>query len=585
MLYGRSQCTLVRMLLLFSLLLGMAGCGESKREAALEKPKGPELFSDITAGSGIAFTHFNGMSGEYYLPEITGAGVALLDYNNDGNLDILVLQGAPLGTASFPNAPKEPCTARLYRSDPAAAANASRTLKWTDVTDASGLCSHGYGMGIAVGDIDNDGCVDVFVTHYAADNQLFRNNCNGTFTDVTSRAGVAGQGRWGMSASFVDIDRDGLLDLFVTHYVDFDLAKNAKCSSSTGARDWCTPAVYKNVPGILYRNRGDGTFEDISEKSGITRAYGAGMGVIAADFNDDGWPDILVANDMNPNQLWINQKNGTFRDEAAIRGCAVNADGAPESNMGADLGDYNNDGMDDVIITHIAREKATLFVNLGGGQFEDRSAIAGLYAPTTRFTGFGVAFADYDNDGWLDLLIINGAVTRLVAAGDDPLPLKQPRQLLRNLGNGRFEDVTAQAGPAFAPAEVGRGLAMGDLDNDGAIDFVVSNNNGPLRIVRNTGAAAKPWLGLRLLSGKRDAYGARVEVKRRDEKALWRRVRADASYLSANDPRISIGLGNAAVVEKLTVYWPDGSREHFSATALNQYTTLVQGTGVRDAAQ
>jgi hypothetical protein len=284
------------------------------------------------------------------------------------------------------------------------------------------------------------------------------------------------------------------------------------------------------------------------------------MGVVAADFNDDGWPDILVANDMNPNQLWINQKNGTFRDEAAIRGCAVNADGAPESNMGVDFADYNNDGSDDLFITHIAREKATLFVNLGQGQFEDRSATTGLYGPTTRYTGFGTVFVDYDNYGWLDIVIANCAVVRQQSEGD-AFPLRQPKQLLHNLGNGRFAETTNEGGRAFAPLEVGRGLAVGDINNDGAIDFVVSNNNGPLRVILNNNRAANPWLGLRLMTGKRDAYGARVEVKRKDAPTLWRRVRTDGSYLSANNPRILIGLGSSVSSENLTVHWRGGAPE------------------------
>jgi hypothetical protein len=569
-------------MLAIALAAGLSACGEGTRDGSPAR-QGSEIFVDVTETTGIKFTHFNGMKGEFYLAEITGAGVALLDYDNDGKLDILVLQGTPLGSDEPANTPSATCAARLFHNDLVVSPDGTRNLKFSDVTETSGLCARGYGMGIATGDFDNDGCVDVFVTHFDAPNQLFRNRCDGTFIDVTAQAGVAGNGRWGMSASFFDYDRDGFLDLYVTNYVDFTIGNNRKCFSSSSARDWCTPAVYRNVPGILYRNRGDGTFEDVSEKSGITRAFGAGMGVVAADFNDDGWPDILVANDMNPNQLWINRKDGTFRDEAAVRGCAVNADGAPESNMGVDFADFNNDGADDLFITHIAREKATLFVNLGQGQFEDRSAIAGLFAPTTPYTGFGTAFIDYDNDGWLDIVIANGAVTRQpLASPEDPFPLRQPKQLLRNLGNGRFSETTKEAARAFAPLEVGRGLAFGDIDNDGAVDFVASNNNGPLRVILNSHRATHPWLGLRLMSGKRDAYGARVEVKRKDAPTLWRRIRADGSYLSANDPRILIGLGNAASIERLTVHWPDGKSEQFPVPVLGKYTTLIEGTGRKD---
>src|SRR6266446_796575 len=369
-----------------------------------------ELFVDATESTGIRFQHFNGRNGEFYYPEIIGSGIALFDYNNDGKLDILVLQGTPLGPGEYPNAPKESCAARLYRNDLAMNPDGSRNLKFTDVTEASGLCSRGYGMGVAIGDFDNDGCVDVFITHFGAPNQLFRNNCDGTFTDVTKKAGVAGAGKWGASATFVDYDRDGFLDLYVTNYVDYHIANNQKCFASTSARDYCAPSTYMPVPGILYHNRGDGTFEDVSVKSGITHAYGAGLGVMGADLNGDGWPDIYVANDGNPNQLWINQKNGTFKNEAVLRGCAVNADGVAEAGMGIDIADVEGNGTEDVFITHLTHEKATLFVNLGAGQFADRSAAAGLYTPTSPYTGFGTAFVDYDNDGWLDIVIVNGAV-------------------------------------------------------------------------------------------------------------------------------------------------------------------------------
>ena len=534
----------------------------------------------------MQFRHNNGMSGEFYYPEIIGAGVALFDYNNDGRLDMLVMQGEPL-TAGKKTGSSATCIARLYRNDPVDNPDGTHTYKFTDVTEASHLCTHGYGMGVAVGDIDNDGFVDVFVTHFGAPNQLFHNDGDGTFTDITQKAGVAGAGKWGSSATLFDYDRDGRLDLFVANYVDFALEKNQKCFASTSVRDYCAPSGYPHVPGILYHNRGDGTFEDVSVKSGITAAYGAGLGVMAVDLDGDGWQDLYVANDGNPNQLWINQKNGTFRNEAEIRGSAVNADGAAEAGMGIDIADFDGNGTEDIFLTHLTREKSTLFFNRGEGYFDDRSVEVGVAAPSVPFTGFGTVFLDYDNDGWLDIVAANGAVHLIEALRQkgDPYPLHQRKQLFHSLGNGKFEEATAAAGPAFELSEVGRGLAAGDLDNDGAIDFVVNNNNGTLRVFRNQVGGANPWLGLRLVTAKRDAYGARVEVRRRNAAPIWRRVRADGSYLSANDPRILIGLGNNTDIESLTVHWPDGKQESFPIPPQKRYTTLTQGTGTPAAAR
>ena len=561
------------------LVLLLAGCdprGAAGTASGSKPLQVREVFADVTDAAGIHFTHVNGMSGQFYFSEIIGSGVALFDYDNDGRLDLLVLQGAPLGQGKV--APAAGCGARLFHNE-----TAGGRIQFSDVTDKSGLCARGYGMGIATGDIDNDGYVDVFITHFGAPNQLFRNNGDGTFTDVTRAAGVAGDGRWGSSATFFDYDRDGRLDLYVANYVDYTVGDDKECHNYTSARDYCAPTTYRAVSGILYRNRGNGRFEDVSRKAGITRAVGNGLGVVAADVDGDGWPDLFVANDGTPNHLWINRRDGTFRNEAELRGAAVNADGAAEAGMGIDIADYDGNGTEDAFITHLTHEKATLYVNTGKGYFEDRSAAAGLYLATTPYTGFGTAFVDYDNDGWLDLVITNGAVhliEKLIRA-EDPLPLHQTKQLLRNLGNGRYQEVTASAGPAFALSEVGRGLAVGDIDNDGAIDFVVSNNNGRLRIFQNRVGAAASWVGLRLMTGKRDAHGAKVELRRKNAPTLWRRVRADGSYLSANDPRVLIGLGAASEVEALIVHWPDGTRERFPTPPQRQYTTLVQGSGAQ----
>jgi hypothetical protein len=563
----------------------LAACGRPAATATQAKAADTAApFVEVSEQAGVKFRHVNGMRGEFFYPEIIGAGVALFDYDNDGRLDVFALQGVPLDPAGKD---ATECPARLYRNETAPAAAGTSALKFADVTATARLCTHGYGMGVAVGDFDGDGWVDVFITHFGAPNQLFRNNGDGTFSDVTRRAGVGGDGRWGASATFLDYDRDGRLDLFVVNYVEYSLQRNQRCHASTSVRDYCAPSSYKPVAGILYRNRGDGTFEDVSQRSGITTAFGAGLGVMAVDLNDDGWADLFVANDGNPNQLWINQKNGTFRNEAPLRGCAVNADGVAEAGMGVDIADFDGNGTEDIFLTHLTREKSTLFFNRGNGYFEDRSVEVGVAAPSIPFTGFGTAFLDYDNDGGLDIVSTNGAVHLIeeLRSTGDPYPLHQKKLLFRNLGNGRFVDATPQAGAAFELSEVGRGLAVGDLDNDGAIDFVVNNNNGALRIFHNRVGAGSEWLGLRLLSAKSDAYGAKVEVRRKGAPTLWRRVRADGSYLSANDPRILLGLGGNAQIEALIVHWPDGKAEPFPVPALRRYATLEQGQGTKAASR
>src|SRR6185503_1764114 len=362
--------------------------------------------------------------------------------------------------------------------------------------------ARGYGMGVATGDVNNDGCVDLYLTKLGPA-QMFRNNCDGTFTDITKRSGTNNPG-WSVSAAFVDFDRDGWLDLYVGNYLRYTVEGDTACFGASGVRDYCTPKTYAPLPDRLYRNQHDGTFADVSARAGIAREFGPALGIVTADFNGDGWIDIYVANDGRDNQLWINQRNGTFTNTALLSGAALTAEGSAEASMGVDAGDFDNDGDEDLFMTEQTGEGANLYVNDGTGTFEDHSLRSGLGAATLPYTGFGTAWVDVDNDGRLDILTVNGAVQTIqaLAQAHDRFPLHQPKQLLRNLGTGAFEDVTARGGAAFQLSEVSRGAAFGDIDNDGDVDVVVGNNNGPARLFINNVGNRAHWIGLRLTGGQ-----------------------------------------------------------------------------------
>jgi enediyne biosynthesis protein E4 len=559
--------------------------------AAAESPAAaappPAIFVDRAAELGIDFRHQNGMSGKLYLPEIMGAGAALFDADNDGDLDLFLVQGGPLGTATAAAAAGGH---RLYRNDlapPTAApqANGKSAWRFTDITAESGIRLGDYGMGVAVGDYDNDGWTDLYVTALGH-NQLWRNqgvDTNGrlTFRDVTTAAG-ADDSRWSVPAAFFDYDRDGWLDLFVGNYLRFSLASEP-CRTAAGTADYCGPVPADAVPDRLLHNRGDGSFADVTNAAGLAGTYGPALGVSTTDWNGDGWIDLYVANDETPNQLWINQGNGTFRDEALLAGCAVSGEGKPQASMGVDAGDYDGDGDDDLVMDNLTGEGITLYRNDGAGGCEDLSRASGLQLPSWKLTGFGAAWLDYDNDTWLDLLVVNGAVKILAAQAQagDPLPLRQEKQLFHNLGDGRFAEIGAHAGDAITRLTVGRGAAFGDLDNDGDTDVVVANNHGNAEVLINERGNQQRWLGLRLVTGAkpRDALGAQVELRRAGKPALRRRARADGSYASANDPRVLFGLADSGAVEAVVVRWPSGRHERWPAPALGAYTTLAEGSG------
>jgi hypothetical protein len=533
------------------------------------------LFREVAAEVGLTFTHVTGETGQYYMPSQMGAGGALFDYDNDGDLDAFLVQGGAIGPGASIASSQ---TSRLFRND-LSPGSAGGTLRFTDVTDRAGVGLRAYGMGAAVGDYDGDGHLDLFVTSFGPET-LYRNNGDGTFADVTKQAGVSDE-LWSTSAAFVDADRDGDLDLFVANYVDFTIANNKMCHDSIGARDYCSPRVYRAVPDRFYRNLGNGRFENATESAGISKADGNGLGVSVGDYNGDGWLDLYVANDATPNQLWINRRNGTFADEGMLSGSAVNAAGNPEGSMGIASGDFDQDGDEDLFVSNIIGETFAFYENDGRGNFEDVRARVGLAAPTAAFTGFGTDWFDYDNDGLLDLFVTNGAVNIIEGQRGQPMPFRMRNLLFRNPGAGRFEETSAAGGPAFARAEIGRGAAFGDVDNDGDVDVLVTNNGGPVRLLINQADGSRKSLQVRLEqpSGDRFAFGAWVGLERAGKKTLWRRMKTDGSYLSASDTRLHFGLGVSPSIDAIVVKWPDGREERWTAVKPERLVTLRRGTG------
>ena len=574
-----------------SCLLSLPGCRaepERSRASTLNGTGAAEWLTERADAANLKFVHFNGMSGKFLYPELMAPGVALFDYDNDGDLDVFIVQGRMLGNTPIDQArpqPVEPLPlkGRLFRNDLEIHADGSRAVTFTDVTAASGIEAQGYGMGVATGDYNNDGCVDLFITNLGP-SQLLRNNCDGTFTDVSKASHVSDSG-WSVPAVFFDYDRDGFLDLFVGHYLQYSVDTNLHCYSVAGNLDYCPPHVYRPEPSHLFHNNRDGTFTDVTAAAGMRREYGPALGVATADFNGDGWIDLFVANDSQQNQLWINQHDGTFKNTALLAGVALSPEGSVKASMGVDAGDFNNDGKEDLFVTELTGQGSDFYVNDGSGGFEDRSASAGIRLASLSNTGFGTGWLDVDNDGWLDLLSVNGAVTQILegVARNEPFPLRQPKQLLRNIGDGgnrRFEDATKQGGAFLATPEVSRGAAFGDIDNDGDTDIVIGNDAGPVRLLINNIGSAKHWVGLRLVTGAgkgRDAVGARVEITRGDGRTIWRRSRADGSYASANDPRVLVGLGESSQPPRVRVIWPDGRSEEWTGVAVDRYTTLTEG--------
>ena len=528
----------------------------------------PVAFENIAAAAGVTFTHINGASADKYLVETMGSGALFFDYDNDGWIDLFLVDGGSIAD----NAVSARARHRLFR-------NAGKGV-FKDATESSGIRHQEYGMGACAGDVDNDGRIDLYITNYGP-NVLYRNGGNGVFTDVTRAAGV-GLAGWSTSCAFLDIDGDGDLDLFVTNYLDAPKTNNRFCGDpQRRIRVYCHPLVYPAVANVLYRNDGKGAFTDVSAETGLNKYLGNGLGVAVGDYDDDGRPDVFVANDSVPNFLFHNEGGRRFSEIGLLAGVAVARDGKPRAGMGTEFADYNGDGRLDLVVTNHEFETTSLFRNDGGSSFVDTTLDAGISSATLPFVGFGVGFFDFDNDADLDLSIVNGHVidnTALFRAGSTHA---QRKLLFLNTNGRRFAEISQQSGSGFAKDGVGRTLIGGDIDNDGDIDLVVTNNGGAAEILRNTGGNARNAIEIRVVGTRsnRDGLGARLTITAGGRTQV-REIKSGSSYLGQNDLRAHVGLGEATRVDRIDVRWPAGQTESIRDVAANQIVTVTEGKGI-----
>jgi enediyne biosynthesis protein E4 len=534
--------------------------------AFLSEQNLPVRFNDVAAKIGVTFKHENGASPDKPLPETMSGGVVIFDYNNDGWPDLFFVNGGSFVDKKAAAVARH----RLYRNN--------GDGKFTDVTESSGIGITGFGMGACAADYDNDGWTDLYVTAVGG-NKLYHNTGKNSFIDVTDTAGV-GAGLWSTSCAFADIDNDGDVDLYVARYVDFSPDNKKVCTLFQDVRSYCHPNVYRSVPHILYRNNGDGTFTDITKESGVDKA-GNGLGVVFGDYDDDGWIDIYVANDATPNFLFHNKGKGVFEEVGFWTGTALGFDGKVLSGMGADMGDINGDGLLDIFVTNLDGQTHSLYKNLGKGLFANVTFASGVGEATLPYVGFGAAFLDYDNDGDLDLAVANGDVIDNVKLLRDTSSYEQLNLLLRNDGTGKFTSVGPASGPGFALKKASRALAVGDLDNDGDLDIVISNVGETADVLQNDGGNRSNSILVRTVGSKsnRDGIGARLKLSV-GGKILVRDVKAGSSYLAQNDLRVHFGLGNATKADRLEIRWPSGVIDAIENIEANQILTVREGAGV-----
>ena len=533
---------------------------------ALTAPPSPSIhFTDITQKAGIHFTHNNGAFGRKFLPETMGPGVAFIDYDNDGWQDIFIVNGT-----AWPGHPGRATTPALYHN------NHDGTL--TDVTKKAGLAIPLYGMGVAVGDYDNDGYDDLFVTAYGQ-NHLFRNNHNGTFTDVTKKAGLTTPPEFSASAAWVDYDRDGHLDLLVANYVDWSPAKDRYCSMDGKTKSYCTPETYPGASVRLWHNNGNGTFTDVTKKAGLYDPSSKSLGIAILDANQDGWPDIAISNDTQPNKLYINNRNGTFTEQGVAAGIAYSDDGVARAGMGIDAADYDRSGYPGLLVTNFSNQMLALYHNERNGLFVDTAPSSEIGRSSLLTLGFGCFFFDYDLDGWPDFYVADGHLDDSIERIQQRIRFAEPPHLYHNLAGKGFQDVAASMGPSFDAPRVARGAAYGDINNDGAPDIVITTNAGPASLFLNQGTTNHA-LRIKLVGTKsnRDGIGAVVSVQSATtfQKQM---LRSGSSYLSASELILTFGLGSSTKADSIEVRWPSGAVDHLSNLAADQIITIREGSG------
>jgi enediyne biosynthesis protein E4 len=530
-------------------------------------------FRDITSQAGIHFTHNNGAFGKKWLPETMGPGCAFIDYDNDGYPDIVLINGE-----DFPGHPGHSresagATLKLYHND--------HDGTFTDVTRKAGLAVPMFGLGVAVGDYDNDGFDDLFVTALGQ-SHLFHNNGNGTFTDVTKSAGMWGPSEFSTSAAWVDYDRDGNLDLVVANYVQWTEQTDLYCTLDGAHKSYCTPESYKGTSLRLWHNLGGGKFEDATQKAGLGDSTSKSLGITVLDYNNDGWPDLVIANDTQPNKLYLNKKDGTFEERGVSAGIGFSEDGVARAGMGVDAADYDRSGYPSVLISNFANQMVSLYHNEGGGLFVDEAPQSEVGRATLVTLGFGCFFFDYDNDGWPDIFVADGHIEDQIERVQKRVSYAEPSHLFRNLGGGKFQEVTAQMGTAFAAPRVARGAAYADIDNDGFLDVLLTTNAGPAYLFHNEGGSNHS-LRVKLVGTKsnRDGIGAVVRIASGDSKdKQWKMLRSGSSYLSQSELVLTFGLGAQTKADSVEIQWPSGQVDKLSNINAGQTITVEEGKGV-----